>query len=78
MHHIDLDRKNNDIENLVAIPKELHQEYHKLINKVNYVPNILANGYGNKDLIENLKKLEIVLKNIDFYLCERDRFIGGF
>lgn len=29
IHHIDFNRKNNDIENLVALPKEVHQEYHK-------------------------------------------------
>ena len=28
VHHIDLNRENNDIVNLVAIPKELHQKYH--------------------------------------------------
>lgn len=29
IHHIDLNRKNNDINNLVAIPRELHRDYHK-------------------------------------------------
>lgn len=28
VHHIDRDRENNDIKNLVAIPKKLHQTYH--------------------------------------------------
>lgn len=29
VHHIDFNRENNSIENLVSIPKELHQAYHK-------------------------------------------------
>ena len=29
VHHIDLDRSNNAIENLVAIPRKLHNDYHK-------------------------------------------------
>ena len=28
VHHIDEDRSNNDIENLVLLPKELHSKYH--------------------------------------------------
>lgn len=31
VHHIDLDANNNEIENLVAIPRDLHQTYHSLI-----------------------------------------------
>lgn len=29
VHHIDEDKSNNDILNLVAIPKKLHKEYHR-------------------------------------------------
>jgi hypothetical protein len=29
VHHIDHDRSNNSIDNLVAIPKKLHHDYHK-------------------------------------------------
>lgn len=28
IHHIDMDRTNNDISNLVLLPKELHGKYH--------------------------------------------------
>ena len=28
VHHMDFDRSNNDIENLVLLPKKLHQRYH--------------------------------------------------
>lgn len=32
VHHLDLDRSNNDISNLVAIPKPIHEKYHTLLN----------------------------------------------
>ncbi len=28
VHHIDLDRENNDINNLMLLPKKLHAKYH--------------------------------------------------
>lgn len=28
IHHIDFNRQNNDISNLLLLPKELHQKYH--------------------------------------------------
>ncbi len=34
VHHIDFNKGNDDINNMVAIPKELHQEYHTLVNSL--------------------------------------------
>lgn len=34
IHHIDLNHKNNDIRNLIAIPKSLHQNFHRCINEI--------------------------------------------
>ena len=31
VHHIDLNHKNDDIENLLLLPKDLHRAYHKII-----------------------------------------------
>lgn len=33
IHHIDLDHNNNELENLMIIPKELHNEYHKVLSE---------------------------------------------
>lgn len=30
IHHIDRDRGNNEIDNLILLPKELHNRYHKV------------------------------------------------
>ena len=32
VHHIDFDRSNNDIDNLLLLPSELHQKYHFYLN----------------------------------------------
>jgi hypothetical protein len=34
IHHIDFDRSNNDIENLLLMPKELHAKYHMSISQL--------------------------------------------
>ena len=36
VHHIDRNRENNDIKNLVLIPKKLHAEYHRIISIIQY------------------------------------------
>lgn len=36
VHHIDHNRENNSIENLVAIPSELHQKYHTFMIDADY------------------------------------------
>lgn len=34
VHHIDFDRSNNDIDNLLLMPKELHAKYHMRISQL--------------------------------------------
>lgn len=34
IHHIDKNRENNDIKNLVALPKQIHNLYHNTYNKL--------------------------------------------
>ena len=38
IHHIDFDRSNNDISNLLLLPKELHSKYHMIINAISISP----------------------------------------
>lgn len=65
IHHIDFNRENNNIKNLVALPKKLHKEYHKTLNKLN---NAIYNNkkLSVKELIklnERLKYLEMEIAN---------------
>ena len=34
IHHIDFDRDNNDIKNLLAMPRALHSKYHECLNQL--------------------------------------------
>ena len=34
IHHIDLNHKNNSIDNLILLPKELHKELHQAIKDI--------------------------------------------
>lgn len=38
VHHIDLDRTNNDISNLLLLPRELHAKYHLILNAISICP----------------------------------------
>lgn len=48
IHHIDFNRNNNDIENLVMLPHELHTKYHELLTKYKthlmFTPNLKLQG----------------------------------
>lgn len=48
IHHIDLNHENNDINNLMILPKKLHHEYHLLLNAVNYQENIFQKTFNAK------------------------------
>lgn len=34
IHHIDFNHDNNDISNLILLPRELHQKYHELVQQL--------------------------------------------
>lgn len=34
IHHLDLNHYNNDIDNLLMLPRKLHEEYHRLSSKI--------------------------------------------
>lgn len=36
VHHIDLDHSNNDIDNLMLLPKKLHHQYHVSLSAFRY------------------------------------------
>lgn len=44
IHHIDGNRENNDISNLLLLPKKLHLSYHteSSICSINYSPKIIS------------------------------------
>lgn len=67
VHHIDLNHYNNDITNLVAIPKYLHKEFHKYVNSIenrrfinNFQFEDLYKIGGNFDLDWNLITQDLI------------------
>lgn len=40
IHHIDFDRSNNDISNLILLPRSLHQRYHQCLIEISGITDI--------------------------------------
>ena len=38
IHHIDFDRTNNNIDNLILLPRGLHSKYHQVIREIQGTP----------------------------------------
>lgn len=86
VHHIDLNRENNDISNLVAIPKKLHQELHSRFDSL-YIPEnkfeLLPQGIlGTKGsgfnwfVFNQFKLYEEVCSEVSKWIDHRDYLRG--
>lgn len=68
VHHIDFDRKNNSIENLLLMPRELHAKYHWNISALGGSGNGIIDGNmrisGNTYQVSALKGLADTLDTI--------------
>lgn len=61
IHHIDMNRENNNIENLVMLPKKLHKQYHFYLSMIKSFPfeistkitSIIEGGRGYNDWLLN-------------------------
>ena len=84
IHHINLNHEDNKIENLVMLPRKLHQEYHELIRNIEYFNNIEirlksiidSGNKSNEFKIEQLNKLLKVYEECCKYVCYRDYLRG--
>lgn len=48
IHHIDLNHDNNDINNLMLLPKVLHSKYHMLLNLTMSVCDTFTKTFNSK------------------------------
>lgn len=72
IHHLDEDKKNNKIPNLLMLPSELHQQYHDAKTRLNYlfsnaptseITSILDRGNNwNSIFLDSLKEFEEIRK----------------
>jgi len=83
VHHIDCNNKNNDIRNLVAIPKIVHSRYHKAKNGFNseisegYI-NLSFNSCNNglRYYLNVIEEMDLSLRECFNYISYRDYLLG--
>lgn len=63
VHHIDMNRKNNKISNLILLPDKLHRRYHKVLR------NLGGNDEGLVDMRINANNVFAISKKTG-YLSE--------
>lgn len=85
VHHIDFDRGNNNISNLVAIPSDLHNLYHTLYDSFSTfkplsipLPNSpTQNGNGHFEYYANVtSRFYKVYKEVQDFCIFRDWLLG--
>lgn len=54
IHHIDFNHDNNDIDNLILLPKKLHSDYHKCLNDLKCDEKGFAKLYVKIDMNHGL------------------------
>lgn len=78
IHHIDFNRENNDIMNLVMLPKKMHNKYHKTLLElksykyevVTKVQSVIESGNLINDyILKNQHELERKFISI-WYECQ--------
>ena len=73
IHHIDLNHNNNVISNLMILPHELHEEYHKAIKDYEYDKQFISikiKGYqpnSERLAIDRLEYIISVLHKCDYW-----------
>lgn len=74
VHHIDGDRSNNDIMNLVAIPRNIHQAYHHYLsyNKKPISIDVNLNPISYKFVLERISYLAIATEIIHGLIVYRN------
>lgn len=60
IHHIDFDRDNNDISNLLLLPRDIHRQYHNAVKALSRLK-----GYPLTGTI-NLRPVGWLLADVDY------------
>ena len=91
IHHIDFNHNNNDISNLILLPKELHTKYHLCLNELGcFDGNLKFNAKinihiedGRSDLLvmlgevlQEIKKWKIYKIQLDMNIQNKGVFYG--
>lgn len=90
IHHIDFNRDNNDISNLILLPRKLHARYHMCLNAVclaSYECSDLKSmfsldeiamhrGYGY--CLKMLKQLMDTMEECEYWISLKETGYSGF
>lgn len=86
IHHIDFDRNNNTIKNLISLPKELHQRYHSILKEVykielgiqTQIPSLLQTGRGwsVKDMGHTLIEFGEIIEEIWHWVNTKENYVS--
>lgn len=52
VHHIDFDRTNNEVKNLLLLPRELHEKYHLIMNAIGATKGVADLTLNNYNMLE--------------------------
>lgn len=61
IHHLDQDRTNNEIDNLIAIPKRVHRQWHLYFNQITVL------GFSANDYIPDVQNHNKIIYNADVF-----------
>ena len=82
VHHLDFNRDNNDISNLVALPRDLHAKFHKTYNalcipdKSDLIPkNSFQTGIVNI-CMQTITEYNTVYSEVISWINYRDYLMG--
>jgi hypothetical protein len=89
IHHIDLNRKNNKIKNLLLLPRKLHRQYHyylqvieagkKHLNEIKYINGGYPDDYYQtfcRDITSLLEVKKDIRKWADFKMYLEDKLLN--
>lgn len=79
VHHIDGIRSNNVIENLVAIPRDIHRMYHlnENVNKRTFHASVLVNPMSYNFDLDMFKRFAAACEIIHYHIWIRDSLLQG-
>ena len=83
VHHIDFDRSNNEIENLILLPRDLHKKLHKIHSEYGLYMNEnlskfpFSNQLSCSMTASILRKYAQIYEELAFWACCKDNEING-
>jgi hypothetical protein len=84
VHHLDFDRENNNIKNLVALPSAIHMIYHSCLKEFESIPAIRPEDLIPKSILDHgsgytqflFSQISTVIRKINPTMSEITRWIS--